>query len=85
VRREAEFAEGGFKERSPLAVVGLGQVENNRDMGANVDGLNDVSGRWRKVRLTVGGGRGRGRVSRGSHGRLGSRSKGVFQGGELGH
>jgi hypothetical protein len=39
VRREPKLAEGGVKETPPLGVVALINIEGDRDMVTDVDGL----------------------------------------------
>jgi len=54
---EAEFAEEGIKEIAPLVVVGIGEFKNHRDMGFDVNRLQN--GSWR----SIGGGGGCGTVA----------------------
>lgn len=44
MRREAELAEGGIKEATPLGVVALIEIKSDGDMIANVDGLQNSGG-----------------------------------------
>jgi hypothetical protein len=53
---EAEFAKGGLEQGVPLAVVQLGEIKDNRDVGADVDGLDNGGRRGREHLLLVGGG-----------------------------
>jgi hypothetical protein len=64
---QAKFAEDGVEAAAPLAVVGGGVVEDDGDVVADVDRLNDGSRGWLRrssVVVLVVGGRSRG----GSHG-----------------
>jgi hypothetical protein len=75
--REAKLAKCGLKEGALLAIVGLSKVEDDRDVGTDVDSLDGGDRSRRELGLVgVGGGGG---VDRGSHGGLGCGSKGVFQ------
>lgn len=58
MRGEAELPDEGVEETSPLSVVGFGDVELNRDMGFDVDGLKNC----RAGRVGLDGGLGRDRA-----------------------
>jgi hypothetical protein len=73
VSLETKLAEGGVEEASPLAVIGLVKVEDDRDVGADVDGLKQRG--WSRQRRFVTGAGGGG-VRRGSHGDEGAAEEG---------
>lgn len=54
MRSQAELAEDEVEEASPLAVIGLLEVEDHRNVGADVDLLDDGSGSGREGGVTGG-------------------------------
>jgi hypothetical protein len=67
MRSEAEFAEDRLKEAPPLRVVGLFEIENDRNVVPNVELLNDIGGSRGDDdrRNAIGGSRGVRGMSRG--------------------
>ena len=63
---EVEFAEEGIEEAAPLVVIGIGELENDGDVGFDVHRLKNSSRRWRDGRSVAVDGRHRGRVDGGN-------------------
>jgi hypothetical protein len=69
MRTETEFPDEHVKETAPLGVIGLGDVKLDRDMGFDVDGLQNSWQRRGNSRSNVLDGGSEGRVGAGIGGR----------------
>jgi hypothetical protein len=63
---EAKFAKGGVEEHPSVIVVGVGELQNDRNMRSNVDRLNGISSSCQHQARSVSSGAHRRRGRRGS-------------------